>query len=372
MTDTDAGRDFKGLDAREAQEALAEELAEELTEHVSNKEELTSADATRVDLDEAETQDVSADDERAEAETEVEAFEESLDEEALEAAQCASDEVDAADQERSVDEEGEQGAADTEMQDADDGASQDAAKDEENARPADEDQDADESAPPPEWSEEDQVEQTRMLEALLFAAAEPLDPKSMADRLPAGADVPALIERVKSHYEGRGVVLAAIDGKWRFVTAIDVAHVLQKEKSTQRKLSRAALETLAIIAYHQPCTRADIEDVRGVQVAKGSLDQLLEIGWVKMRGKRRDVPGRPTLYGTTQDFLEHFGLEAIADLPGLADLKAAGMLDARLPPGFSVPTPVDGDDDEEADDEGEAGEFAQDFLEEEADEMADA
>ncbi|WDI30634.1 SMC-Scp complex subunit ScpB [Hyphococcus flavus] len=221
-----------------------------------------------------------------------------------------------------------------------------------------------------EWSEEDLAEHSRMVEALLFAAAEPLDVKSIADRLPAGADVPALIERLKAEYEGRGVEIAAIEDKWRFVTAADVAHVLQKERATQRKLSRAALETLAIIAYHQPCTRADIEDVRGVQVAKGSLDQLLEIGWVKMRGKRKDVPGRPTLYGTTQGFLEHFGLESVTDLPGLADLKAAGMLDARLPPGFSVPSPVDGDDEDGEDDE-ESAEFSQDFLEE-ADETADA
>ncbi|PQA86592.1 SMC-Scp complex subunit ScpB [Marinicaulis flavus] len=201
-----------------------------------------------------------------------------------------------------------------------------------------------------------------MVEALLFAAAEPLDEKSIADRLPVGARVAELVAAVAEDYENRGITLKKIDRKWRFVTAPGVAHVLQKEKVTQRKLSRAALETLAIIAYHQPCTRADIEDVRGVQVAKGSLDQLLEIGWVKMRGKRRDVPGRPTLYGTTEDFLEHFGLESVQDLPGLADLKAAGLLDARLPPGFSVPTPADGDD-EETDEEEESGEFAQDFLE---------
>ncbi|VAW07636.1 Segregation and condensation protein B, partial [hydrothermal vent metagenome] len=156
----------------------------------------------------------------------------------------------------------------------------------------------------------------------------------------------------------------------RFVTAGDVAHVLEKEKVTPRRLSRAALETLAIIAYHQPCTRADIEDVRGVAVSKGSLDQLLEIGWARLRGKRRDVPGRPTLYGTTEAFLEHFSLETIQDLPGLADLKAAGLLDARLPPGFSVPAPSDADDEEGAED-GEDAEFAQDFLSEEEDIRSD-
>ena len=152
----------------------------------------------------------------------------------------------------------------------------------------------------------------------------------------------------------------------------DVAHILDKERITPRRLSRAAMETLAIIAYHQPCTRADIEDVRGVQVAKGSLDQLLEIGWVKLRGKRRDVPGRPILYGTTDNFLQQFGLESVGDLPGLADLKAAGLLDARLPPGFSVPSPTDGDDEEDEADIGEEAEFAQDFLADEDEESADA
>ncbi|MEM9619190.1 MAG: SMC-Scp complex subunit ScpB [Pseudomonadota bacterium] len=217
-------------------------------------------------------------------------------------------------------------------------------------------------APTVEWSEEDIAAHTRMAEALLFAAAEPLDAKSLADRLPVGADIKTITERIAADYAERGVTLQKIDGKWRFVTAADVAHVLEKEKITPRRLSRAALETLAIIAYHQPCTRADIEDVRGVQVAKGSLDQLLEIGWVKLRGKRRDVPGRPTLYGTTDDFLQQFGLESIQDLPGLADLKAAGLLDARLPPGFSVPNPSGGDDEDMDGEEGEEAEFAQDFM----------
>lgn len=224
----------------------------------------------------------------------------------------------------------------------------------------------------PEWGEEDLLAHIRMAEALLFAAAEPLDVKSIADRLPVGADIATITERLSEQYAERGVNLKKIDGKWRFVTAADVAHILDKEKITPRRLSRAALETLAIIAYHQPCTRADIEDVRGVQVAKGSLDQLLEIGWVKLKGKRRDVPGRPTLYGTTDDFLQQFGLESIQDLPGLADLKAAGLLDARLPPGFAVPTPSDAEDGDADDDEGEEAEFAQDFMAEDEKDSADA
>ena len=278
MMDTDAGRDFKGLDAREAQSALQEELSSE------NENTIVSD------------------------ETEIEA---------------EPDEADNTDD------------------------------------PVAEEKQV--------WSEEDLAAHTRMAEALFFAAAEPLDEKSIADRLPQGADIAAIIERIAADYEHRGVNLKKTDKYWRLVTAPDVAHILDKEKVTPRKLSRAAMETLAIIAYHQPCTRADIEDVRGVQVAKGSLDQLLEIGWVRLAGKRRDVPGRPALYRTTQNFLEHFTLESVQDLPGLADLKAAGLLDARLPPGFSVPSPS-GDDDDDIDDEGDEPEFSQDFLADEADE----
>ena len=246
------------------------------------------------------------------------------------------------------------------------------AETEEQEAVSEDDKEKGKKAPQIEWSEEEIVEQCRMTEALLFAASEPLDERTIAARLPEGADIASLINRLTEEYEGRGVNLQKVDKKWRFVTASDVAHVLEIEKIAPRKLSRAALETLAIIAYHQPCTRADIEDVRGVQVAKGSLDQLLDIGWVKMRGKRKDVPGRPTLYGTTDDFLQHFGLETVTDLPGLADLKAAGLLDARLPPGFAVPSPIDSDDGGEEGEEAEEGEFVQDFHEEENGESADA
>ncbi len=228
--------------------------------------------------------------------------------------------------------------------------------------------DADETTKPAgEWSVDDRAEHVRMAEALLFAAVEPLDEAAIAERLPAGADVPGALAALAERYEGRGVRLAMISGKWRFTTAPDVAHILEKEQVHPRKLSRAALETLAIIAYHQPCTRADIEDVRGVGVAKGSLDQLLEIGWVRMRGRRKDVPGRPILYGTTQAFLEHFSLEGVTDLPGVADLKAAGLLDARLPPGFVVPAPLDAAEADlaSAEDSAEA-EFARDFFDDDA------
>lgn len=214
----------------------------------------------------------------------------------------------------------------------------------------------------PVWTAAEEAAHARMAEALLFAASEPLDEAAVAERLPAGANVRGILESLAAQYENRGVNLRKVAGKWRFVTSPDVAHVLERERVEPRKLSRAALETLAIIAYHQPCTRADIEDVRGVAVSKGSLDQLLEIGWVRMRGRRRDAPGRPVLYGTTQAFLEHFGLDSVSDLPGMADLKAAGLLDARLPPGFSVPMPSDAGEDEDAGDEGgDEAEFVTDF-----------
>jgi segregation and condensation protein B len=217
-----------------------------------------------------------------------------------------------------------------------------------------------------EWSPEERAEQERMTEALLFAATEPLDEATIAERLPAGADVAGALAALALRYEGRGVSLARISGKWRFTTATDLAHLLEREQVRPRKLSRAALETLAIIAYHQPCTRADIEDVRGVAVAKGSLDQLMEIGWVRMRGRRKEALGRPILYGTTQSFLEHFGLESVGDLPGQADLKAAGLLDARLPAGFAVPAPLDGGEEfgDDGDADADARDFAEDFLDE--------
>lgn len=194
-----------------------------------------------------------------------------------------------------------------------------------------------------------EAERMRRIEALLFASPEPLSEIVIADRVPGGPVKP-LLEELQAHYDSRGVNLRQVAGKWQFVTAPDCASVLVIEQETTRKLSRPALETLAIIAYHQPCSRAEIEEVRGVSVSKGSLDQLIRLGWVKQRG-RREAPGRPLLYGTTAVFLEHFDLESIGDLPGLQDLKAQGLLEGQLPPGFDVPRPVsdhsDGDDEDE-------------------------
>ena len=208
----------------------------------------------------------------------------------------------------------------------------------------------------------------RCIEALLFAAAEPLSLEDLARRLPEGADVAAGLESLRARCDGRGIELACVAGRWRFQTATDLAFLMTEERDTPRRLSKAAQETLAIIAYHQPVTRAEIEAVRGVQASSGTLDILLELGLVRMRGRRR-TPGRPVTYGTTDAFLEHYGLANLADLPGMADMKAAGLLGLDLPPGFNVPDPSRPAEDEDALDfeggEGESPEFVQDYVGEE-------
>jgi segregation and condensation protein B len=183
-------------------------------------------------------------------------------------------------------------------------------------------------------------EAERIAEALLFASAEPLDEAEIARRLPEGADVGAALEGLRARYAGRGVTLTRAGRKWFFRTAADLAWILAREKVEEKKLSRAALETLAIVAYHQPSTRAEIEEIRGVALSKGTLDVLLDTGWIRLRGRRK-APGRPITYGTTDAFLMHFGLEQIGDLPGLEELKGAGLFEGRLPKGFGVPQPSD-------------------------------
>jgi segregation and condensation protein B len=183
-------------------------------------------------------------------------------------------------------------------------------------------------------------EELRLLEALLFASAEPLDEQTLAVRLPDGVQVRAALERLQQEYAPRGVNLVRIAGKWTFRTAVDLAWLLARDSVEPRKLSRAATETLAIIAYHQPVTRAEIEEIRGVSASKGTLDVLLETGWIRPRGRRK-APGRPITFGTTEAFLSHFGLDAIGDLPGLDELKGTGLLDGQLPAGFAVPAPSD-------------------------------
>lgn len=197
-----------------------------------------------------------------------------------------------------------------------------------------------ESSMESEPATEARPEALRLLEAILFACAEPIDEKDLAARLPQGTDLDAALQRLQQDYASRGVNLVRINGKWTFRTATDLAWLLSKESTEKRKLSRAAIETLAIVAYHQPVTRSEIEDVRGVSTSAGSIDMLLETGWIRPRGRRK-TPGRPVTYGTTEAFLSHFGLDAVGDLPGLEELKGAGMFDGRLPSGFSVPMPSD-------------------------------
>ncbi len=183
-------------------------------------------------------------------------------------------------------------------------------------------------------------EAKRIAEALLFAAAEPVEESELKKRLPDSVNATQVLESLKADYSTRGVNLVRVGSKWIFRTAADLGYLLSRETQEQKKLSRAALETLAIVAYHQPVTRAEIEDIRGVAISKGTMDVLIETGWVRLRGRRK-APGRPVTYGTTDNFLLHFGLEAIGDLPGLEELKGAGLFDGRLPAGFGVPTPND-------------------------------
>jgi segregation and condensation protein B len=183
-------------------------------------------------------------------------------------------------------------------------------------------------------------EHLRMAEAILFAASEPLSEKALATSLPDGAKLTAILAELQKIYEQRGVNLVRIAEKWQFRTAPDLAFLLRKEQPEQKRLSRAAIETLAIVAYHQPVTRAEVEDIRGVMVSKGTIDALMEVGWVKIRGRKR-TPGRPVTYGTTEGFLAHFGLENVNHLPGVDELKAAGFLEALPPSGLDVPNPSD-------------------------------
>jgi segregation and condensation protein B len=195
----------------------------------------------------------------------------------------------------------------------------------------------------PDQDLRDETEATRIAEALVFASAQPVSEGFIADRLPKAFDVHAIMLRLQEQYAHRGVNLIKVDDAWAFRTAADLSFVIRRDENEVRKLSRAALEVLAIIAYHQPVTRAEIEDIRGVQTSRGTLDVLMEAGWVRFRGRRR-TPGRPVTLGTTRDFLDHFGLEELRDLPGLEELKGAGLLSGRIPANFNIPSPLMSDE----------------------------
>lgn len=197
------------------------------------------------------------------------------------------------------------------------------------------------SADPPRLDPPPLPEQERMVEAMLFASAEPLSIAALAARLPLGSDAAEALAGLRRRYAGRGVELRRAGEGWAFRTAPDLGHLMRHEVVETRRLSRAAIETLAVIAYHQPVTRAEIEDIRGVAVSRGTVDQLLELAWIRF-GRRRTTPGRPVTFVVTETFLDHFGLESARDLPGLADLRAAGLLESRPPPG-AAPEADDGE-----------------------------
>ncbi|WP_435136883.1 SMC-Scp complex subunit ScpB [Pseudopelagicola sp. nBUS_19] len=194
------------------------------------------------------------------------------------------------------------------------------------------------------------AEQERMCEAILFASAEPVSTKEMNARMPHGCDAAEAVVHLRKRYEGRGVQLMKVGDAWAIRTATDLGFLMQKEMVETRKLSRAAIETLAIIAYHQPVTRAEIEEIRGVSVSRGTVDQLLEMEWIRF-GRRRMTPGRPVTFVVTSEFLDHFGLESARDLPGLKELRAAGLLENRPPIGSIS---VSGHDEEEEEPEGQS------------------
>jgi len=182
-------------------------------------------------------------------------------------------------------------------------------------------------------------DQIRAVEALLFAASDPLDEKTLKDMLPVDTNIEEIMNNLLSLYKGRGVELKKVNNKWMFKTASDLSFIMQKEAKIQKKLSKAALETLSIIAYHQPVSRAEIEEIRGVTASPGTIDTLMEINWVKIKGRRK-TPGNPITYGTTDEFLVHFDLENTKELPGLDELKSTGLLDSNLPPDMY---PIDDD-----------------------------
>jgi segregation and condensation protein B len=196
------------------------------------------------------------------------------------------------------------------------------------------------------------AEQERMVEAMLFASSDPLSVANMAARMPHGCDAAEAVQHLRRRYTGRGVQIVRVGEAWAVRTASDLSFLMQSEVVETRKLSRAAIETLAIIAYHQPVTRAEIEEIRGVSVSRGTLDQLIELGWIRF-GRRRMTPGRPVTFVATPEFLDHFGLETARDLPGLAELRAAGLLDNRPPPGSGKASDDDDDDEGDSDDQPE-------------------
>jgi segregation and condensation protein B len=200
------------------------------------------------------------------------------------------------------------------------------------------------------------AEQERMVEAILFATAEPVTVAEMNARMPHGSDAAEAVRMLERRYQGRGVHVTRVGEAWAIRTAPDLGFLMRKETVETRKLSRAAIETLAIVAYHQPVTRAEIEEIRGVSVSRGTVDQLIELGWIRF-GRRKMTPGRPVTFVVTEEFLDHFGLESARDLPGLKELRAAGLLESRPFPGITAGDGATADEDEDGADSDDQGEM---------------
>jgi len=192
-------------------------------------------------------------------------------------------------------------------------------------------------------------DQLRVIEAILFASSDPVDKKTLTEKLPESADLDLLLNQLDDLYKNRGLELKKVGNKFMFKTSSDLSFIMQREAKSTRKLSKAAIETLAIVAYHQPVTRAEIEEIRGVSVSSGTIDTLLQMNWIKINGRRR-VPGNPLVYGTTEEFLVHFDLENIKDLPEMQELKSMGLLDSNLPPDLYPENTINNNNIDEIDD----------------------
>lgn len=342
--DAVAGADAAGTEDEPAAGDADERLDDEAEELQAADQSDVAADLDDVDPDDADLgsaegdADVSADaDEADEEEGEAAELDEPLEAEAVETEaaltesdNAAPDDFEAGAEKSELAAETEEGLEAAAQDDADSEGVPQAAAAEANAPAA-------ATQPQAPLSRADEL---RLLEALLFASAEPVEQSVLAKRMPDGVDIKGALLQLQEEYAPRGVNLIHIGNRWTFRTAGDLAWLMTRETSETKRLSRAAIEVLAIVAYHQPVTRGEIEEIRGVATSKGTLDVLLETGWIRPRGRRK-TPGRPLTFGTTETFLSQFNLEALGDLPGLDELKGTGLLDPRLPSSFNIPTPSD-------------------------------
>jgi len=345
--DAVAGADAAGTEDEPAAGDAGERLDDEA-------EELQAADLDDVDPDDADLgsaegdADVSADaDEADEEEGEADELDELLETEAAETEELEADEDEPeaalTESDNAAPDDFEAGAEKSELAAETEEGLEAAAQDDADSEGVPQAAAAEANAPAAATQPQgplSRADELRLLEALLFASAEPVEQSVLAKRMPDGVDIKGALLQLQEEYAPRGVNLIHIGNRWTFRTAGDLAWLMTRETSETKRLSRAAIEVLAIVAYHQPVTRGEIEEIRGVATSKGTLDVLLETGWIRPRGRRK-TPGRPLTFGTTETFLSQFNLEALGDLPGLDELKGTGLLDPRLPSSFNIPTPSD-------------------------------